>query len=34
MLGYTSFPTIGTAGYPLTLGPYGYYWFELQNLDA
>jgi maltose alpha-D-glucosyltransferase / alpha-amylase len=34
MLGYTSFPTIGTTPYPLTLGPYGYFWFELQRLDA
>ena len=34
MLGYTSFPTIGSTPYPLTLGPYGYYWFELQRLDA
>ncbi|MBI4443249.1 MAG: maltose alpha-D-glucosyltransferase [Acidobacteria bacterium] len=30
MLGYTEFPTIGRAPYPLTLGPYGFYWFELQ----
>jgi maltose alpha-D-glucosyltransferase/alpha-amylase len=34
MLGYTSFPAIGATPYPLTLGPYGYYWFELQSLDA
>jgi len=34
MLGYTSFPTIGATPYPLTLGPYGYYWFELQRFDA
>jgi maltose alpha-D-glucosyltransferase/alpha-amylase len=33
MLGYTSFPRIGDVPYPLTLGPYGYYWFELQRLD-
>jgi maltose alpha-D-glucosyltransferase / alpha-amylase len=33
MLGYTSFPTIGDAAYPLTLGAYGYYWFELERLD-
>ncbi len=30
MLGYTAFPPIGREPYPLTLGPYGYYWFELQ----
>jgi maltose alpha-D-glucosyltransferase/alpha-amylase len=30
MLGYTEFPVIGTAPYFLTLGPYGFYWFELQ----
>jgi len=30
MLGYTEFPTIGHTPYPLTLGPYGFYWFELQ----
>jgi maltose alpha-D-glucosyltransferase/alpha-amylase len=34
MLGYTSFPTIGTTPYPLTLGAYGYYWFELQRFDT
>jgi maltose alpha-D-glucosyltransferase/alpha-amylase len=34
MLGYTSFPTIGTTPYPLTLGAYGFYWFELQRLDT
>jgi maltose alpha-D-glucosyltransferase / alpha-amylase len=34
MLGYTSFPTIGEEPYPLTLGSYGYYWFELQRRDA
>jgi maltose alpha-D-glucosyltransferase/alpha-amylase len=31
MLGYTEFPLIGTAPYFLTLGPYGFYWFELQH---
>jgi maltose alpha-D-glucosyltransferase/alpha-amylase len=30
MLGYTEFPVIGKAPYPLTLGAYGFYWFELQ----
>jgi maltose alpha-D-glucosyltransferase / alpha-amylase len=31
MLGYTEFPPIGMASYFLTLGPYGFYWFELQH---
>jgi maltose alpha-D-glucosyltransferase/alpha-amylase len=31
MLGFTEFPPIGTAPYFLTLGPYGFYWFELQR---
>jgi maltose alpha-D-glucosyltransferase/alpha-amylase len=31
MLGYTEFPPIGTAPYLLTLGRYGFYWFELQR---
>jgi maltose alpha-D-glucosyltransferase/alpha-amylase len=31
MLGYTEFPAIGTAPYFLTLGPYGFIWFELQR---
>jgi maltose alpha-D-glucosyltransferase/alpha-amylase len=31
MLGYTEFPAIGSAPYFLTLGPYGFYWFELQH---
>ncbi len=31
MLGFTEFPPIGTAPYFLTLGPYGFYWFELQH---
>jgi maltose alpha-D-glucosyltransferase / alpha-amylase len=34
MLGYTAFPTIGREPYPLTLGAYGYYWFELQRRDS
>jgi maltose alpha-D-glucosyltransferase/alpha-amylase len=33
MLGYTAFPPIGSQPYFLTLGPYGYYWFELQSRD-
>ena len=31
MIGYTDFPVIGQAPYFLTLGPYGFYWFELQR---
>jgi len=31
MLGYTDFPVVGTQPYFLTLGPYGFYWFELQR---
>jgi maltose alpha-D-glucosyltransferase/alpha-amylase len=31
MLGYTEFPTIGAAPYFLSLGPYDFYWFELQR---
>ncbi len=34
MLGYTSFAPIGPDPYQLTLGGYGYYWFELQRRDA
>jgi maltose alpha-D-glucosyltransferase/alpha-amylase len=34
MLGYTEFPAIGTLPYFLTLGPYGFYWFELQRPDG
>ena len=34
MLGYTDFPAIGTQPYFLTLGPYGFYWFELQRRHA
>ena len=34
MLGYTDFPTIGQQPYFLTLGPYGFYWFELQRRDV
>jgi maltose alpha-D-glucosyltransferase/alpha-amylase len=30
MLGYTEFPGIERHDYPLTLAPYGFYWFELQ----
>jgi maltose alpha-D-glucosyltransferase/alpha-amylase len=31
MLGFTEFPAIGETPYFLTLGPYGFYWFELQR---
>ena len=31
MLGYTPFPAIGERPYVLTLGGYGFYWFELRR---
>ena len=31
MLGYTEFPRIERRPYFLTLGPYGFYWFEIQH---
>jgi maltose alpha-D-glucosyltransferase/alpha-amylase len=31
MLGYTEFPAIGELPYFITIGPYGFYWFELQQ---
>jgi maltose alpha-D-glucosyltransferase/alpha-amylase len=31
MLGYTEFPSVGSSPYFLTLGPYGFYWFELRR---
>jgi maltose alpha-D-glucosyltransferase/alpha-amylase len=31
MLGYTEFPEIGREPYFLSVGPYGFYWFELQR---
>jgi len=31
MFGYTEFPRIGEAPYPITLGAYGFYWFELTE---
>ena len=31
MLGYTEFPVIGKEPYRLSLGPYGYLWFELRS---
>ena len=30
MLGYVEFPRIRTVAYPLTVGPYGFLWLELQ----
>ncbi len=34
MLGYTEFPPIGPEPYRLSLGPYGFFWFELQGAIA
>jgi maltose alpha-D-glucosyltransferase / alpha-amylase len=34
MLGYTEFPAIGRQPYFLSIGPYGFYWFELQRRGA
>jgi len=31
MFGYTEFPRIGVAPYFLSIGPYGFYWFELRH---
>ena len=31
ILGYTEFPRVGKLPYFLTLGPYGFYWFELRK---
>ncbi len=33
MLGRSRFPAIGDAPYMITLAPYGFYWFELQEPD-
>lgn len=33
MLGRTHFPAIGELPYMVTLAPYGFYWFELQERD-
>lgn len=33
MLGRTRFPAIGEPPYMITLGPYGFYWFQLQERD-
>ncbi len=32
MLGFTEFPIIGREPYRLTLGPYAFFWFELQRV--
>ncbi len=34
MLGRTRFPAIGELPYMITLGPYGFYWFELLEPDT
>jgi maltose alpha-D-glucosyltransferase/alpha-amylase len=34
VLGYTEFPAIGESPYFLSLGPYGFYWFELQRRET
>ena len=34
MRGYVEFPPIGRTPYPLTLGPYGFLWLELQSQPA
>ncbi len=31
MSGYTQFPAIGETPYPITMGAYGFYWFELSR---
>jgi maltose alpha-D-glucosyltransferase/alpha-amylase len=33
MLGRSRFPAIGEFPYMITLGPYGYYWFQLKERD-
>jgi maltose alpha-D-glucosyltransferase/alpha-amylase len=33
MLGRTRFPAIGELPYMITIGPYGFYWFQLQERD-
>ena len=33
MMGFVEFPEIHKTPYQLTLGPYGYFWFELQHSD-
>jgi maltose alpha-D-glucosyltransferase/alpha-amylase len=34
LFGKARFPAIGDAGYPITLGPHGFYWFELERPAA
>ena len=34
MIGYVEFPVVGKAPYPLTLGPYGFLWLELQGVST
>jgi maltose alpha-D-glucosyltransferase/alpha-amylase len=34
VLGYTEFPVISRQPYFLSLGPYGFYWFELHRREA
>ncbi|QNI34312.1 maltose alpha-D-glucosyltransferase [Alloacidobacterium dinghuense] len=34
MLGYVEFPTITKQAYPLTIGPYGFLWLEIQPASA
>jgi len=34
MIGYVEFPPITKRPYPITLGPYGFLWFELQPQEA
>jgi maltose alpha-D-glucosyltransferase/alpha-amylase len=31
MAGNTPFPGIGASPYPISLGPYGFYWFRLEK---
>jgi len=33
MLGRTEFPIIGDHGYPLSLGPYGFYWLSIDGAN-
>jgi maltose alpha-D-glucosyltransferase/alpha-amylase len=33
LLGRVPFPSVGAATYGVTLGPYGFYWFELMDHD-
>ena len=34
LFGKTRFPAIGDTAYPLSLGPHGFYWFELERPPA